>query len=442
MSCNVHTGVRIATISLVQEDLRLRHIKYGHMKDGEKRHTLEMQLREEEEYLKLQMYLRDERFAHSLQTDPRFHNKFYKTIIDVLHMPMRTNEKVLTHLYEEVTQGAHKAQVTSVLSNLTPIVRRLGELSEHWTHQFEEKNSKAIKKFKLPYDQSRKIFAPNQLPGLREAVEVAIPASNQELRDDWLSFLHEYVHMNAFLHKTDDYSPADMDMLEQHIEKCYKLLVTRIGGAERGVTNYFHYIGAGHLMWMIRRYGNLWRFCQEGAESLNALVSKRYNLFNNKGGNKQTEEGAPKQKCLPFECLGAWLGRLSLWHTGIAVDFLHEVAWEQTNWMDAHTKIEWCEDMDRYVIKQEADTVCDSDSESDWEEDDVTGNYLLGDDDSMADHTSDDGESCSENEQEDVAWLLTAPVQSTWMVTQDGVQSSQRLRYQQRPIERMLHVEE
>ena len=74
------------------------------------------------------MYLRDERFAHSLQTDPQFHNKLYKTIIDVLHMPMRTNEKVLTLLYEEVTQGAHKAQVTSVLSNLTPIVRRLGEL--------------------------------------------------------------------------------------------------------------------------------------------------------------------------------------------------------------------------------------------------------------------------------------------------------------------------
>ena len=442
MSCNVHTGVRIAPISLVQEDLRLRHIKYGHMKDGEKRHTLEMQLREEEEYLKLQMYLRDERFAHSLQTDPQFHNKFYKTIIDVLHMPMRTNEKVLTLLYEEVTQGAHKAQVTSVLSNLTPIVRRLGELGEHWTHQFEEKNSKAIKKFKLPYDQSRKIFAINQLSGLREAVEVAIPASNQELRDCWLSFLYEYVHMNAFLHSTDDYSSADMDVLEQHIDKCYNLLVTRIGGAERGVTNYFHYIGAGHLMWMIRRYGNLWRFCQEGAESLNALVSKRYNLFNNKGGNKKTHEGGPKQKCLPFECLGSWLGRLSLWHTGIAVDFLHEEAWEHTNWMDPHTTIEWCEDMDRYIVKHEADTVCNSDSDSDWSEEDMTGDCIYVDDECIADVTSDDDESCSDNAQEDDTWLYTAPVESTWMVTQDGVKSSLRSRFQQRPIQPMLHVEE
>ncbi len=154
-------------------------------------------------------------------------------------------------------------------------------------------------------------------------------------------------------------------------------------------------------------------------------------MFNNKGGNKKTHEGATKQKCLPFECLGSWLGRLSLWHTGIAVDFLHEDAWEHTNWMDPHTKIEWCEDMDRYIVKQEADTVCNSDSDSDWREEDVTGNYMLGDDESMADHTSDVGESCSEKELEDVTWLLKAPVQSTWMVTQDGLQSSQRSRYQQ-----------
>ena len=136
------------------------------------------------------------------------------------------------------------------------------------------------------------------------------------------------------------------------------------------------------------------------------------------------------------------MGRLSLWHTGIAVDFLHEEAWEHTNWMDPHTKIEWCEDMDRYFVKQDADTVWNSDSESDWSEEDMTGNHMLEDDECMADGTSDDDESCSDNDQEDVTWLLKAPVQSTWKVTQDGVQSSMRSRFQQRSIQRMQHVEE
>ncbi len=70
LSCNLHTGVHIASMAVVTEDLRLRNIR---------------------------------------------HNRMYKTLLDVLHMPMRTNEKVLTLLYEEVTQGAHKAQASSVM---------------------------------------------------------------------------------------------------------------------------------------------------------------------------------------------------------------------------------------------------------------------------------------------------------------------------------------
>jgi hypothetical protein len=128
-----------------------------------------------------------------------------------------------------------------VLNQLTPIISRLGELGELWTHKFEDDSTKVIQKFKMPYDQSGKIFAANQLPGLREAVDVAIPASEPKLRVDWMSFLHEYVHTNALLHSTDEYTTEDMDRLERHVDACFELLVTKIeGGAERGVTNYFH----------------------------------------------------------------------------------------------------------------------------------------------------------------------------------------------------------
>ena len=149
----------------------------------------------------------------------------------------------------------------------------------------------------MPYDQSRKFFAVEQLEGLREAVNVAISPDEEQLRIDWMRFLNEYVHINSFLHRTEEYTFADVDRLAQHIDDCYELLVTRIGGAERGVTNYFHYMGSGHLLWMIHRYGNLWRYCNEGVESLNNVVSKRYNQFNNKGGNKQSKVGGPKLKC-------------------------------------------------------------------------------------------------------------------------------------------------
>ena len=199
LSCNIHTGIRICPMALVKEDLRLRHISHGRMKDYDKRRTLELLLREEEEYLKVQMYLRDDRFS-KLAEDPSHSSGLHKIVLDVLHMPMRTNEKVLTMLYDEVTQGAHKAQATIVFDELTPIFRRLGDLGELWTHQFDDNNSKVIKKFKLPHDQSRKIFAVHQLEGLREAVNVAIPAvppCNAQKRIDWMLFwMNTFTSMN------------------------------------------------------------------------------------------------------------------------------------------------------------------------------------------------------------------------------------------------------
>jgi hypothetical protein len=113
--------------------------------------------------------------------------------------------------------------------------------------------------------------------------------------------------MNEGLHSSTEYSVEYMDELEEHIEKMYSLLINSVGGKERGITNYFHYLGSGHLMWMVRRYGNLWRHCNEGAESMNAVASKRYNMYNNKGGYKSTsgyqaeDESMNPNKCTPFE---------------------------------------------------------------------------------------------------------------------------------------------
>ncbi len=78
------------------------------MLETTQRHTLELLLREEEEYLKLDMYVRDLRFR-KLNNESGHRAELHKTILDMLHLPMRTNEKVLNLLYEEVTQGAHKA---------------------------------------------------------------------------------------------------------------------------------------------------------------------------------------------------------------------------------------------------------------------------------------------------------------------------------------------
>jgi hypothetical protein len=409
-------------LEIVEEDLRLRNIPHADMDSTEKRHTLELLLREEEEFLKLQMYLRDDRF-NELEKDPSLWGQLHKIIPDMLHCPMRTNEKVLTLLYEQVLQGAHKAQASIVFNELTPIIRRLGSLGELWTHKFDADSTKVLQKFKLPYDQSRKIFAVSQLDGLREAVHVAIPPVETQLRNDWMDFLHEYVHMNELLHSTKDYSSSDMDRLEKHIDACFNLLVSRIGGAERGVTNYFHYLGSGHVMWLVRRYGNLWRFCNEGAESLNSVVSKRYNQFNNKGGNKQAHRGGPTKKCLPFECIGRWLGRLSCWHTGLAVQYFQDCAWDLVDWTP-DSKTVWDSLRDCYVYKDDVGTVHCVDLDTDWEVITIDNAKQL---------EEDDDDFCLEDFTEDVSWMASNVTVESWSITEAGLKTSTRIRFKNRP---------
>ena len=151
--------------------------------------------------MKLQMYARDTHFRNLLH-EPGHRSELHKTIIDMLHCPMRTNEKVLNLLYEEITQGAHKAETKKPLDNLTAVLRRVGDLPPSFGHKFEKKNTKVLQKIKLPYDQSRKIFSVHQLHNLRELVYIAVPESEKRKREDWMTFLYHYVKVNERLHST------------------------------------------------------------------------------------------------------------------------------------------------------------------------------------------------------------------------------------------------
>ncbi len=50
-----------------------------------------------------------------------------------------------------------------------------------------------------------------------------------------------------------------------------------IAGIE-GLTKYFHYFGSGHIIWMTRIHGNLWRHRDEGVEGMNGVLS--YGIIN------------------------------------------------------------------------------------------------------------------------------------------------------------------
>ena len=62
------------------------------------RSKLEHYLREEEEWQGMVMYRRDQRFK-TQGHDATYKDELHRTILDMLHMPMRMHEKVLNVLY-------------------------------------------------------------------------------------------------------------------------------------------------------------------------------------------------------------------------------------------------------------------------------------------------------------------------------------------------------
>ncbi len=83
-------------------------------------------------------------------------------LIDVLHLliPMRTNEKMI-HMIKMKTSDRRGGKYTGAIKALTDmdrLLRELGTLGKTWGHSFTEKNTEALGKSTLSYDQSRKIF--------------------------------------------------------------------------------------------------------------------------------------------------------------------------------------------------------------------------------------------------------------------------------------------
>jgi hypothetical protein len=106
-------GVKFCDMEIVRKDLTERNIVIRRgMTDDQLRTKLELVLREEEKWQGIVMYRRDARFA-DCAADAAYKLELDRTILDMLHCPMRMHEKVLNVLYSEILNGKTKTQVNS-----------------------------------------------------------------------------------------------------------------------------------------------------------------------------------------------------------------------------------------------------------------------------------------------------------------------------------------
>jgi hypothetical protein len=159
------------------------------------RSLLVERLKLEEEYEHLQMYSCDTRFD-SVVVPTKL--DLGRVILDMLHGPMRMNEKVLFMLYfAAMNRLPYKSNWEPVFGSMTNIVRRIGDLPPSWSHTTKTKKSKtgAILKHKLEvfhmdYEASKQIFNYANTEALYEVIDIAVGV-NTTTNVNWRDLLPE-----------------------------------------------------------------------------------------------------------------------------------------------------------------------------------------------------------------------------------------------------------
>jgi len=92
LTSNALKGVRYCNIQIVKKDLEERGMAVAGVDDATMRARMEVRLRLEEEWKGLRILRKDEMFLEG--DDGAVQNDLSRVLIDLLHAPMRMNEKV------------------------------------------------------------------------------------------------------------------------------------------------------------------------------------------------------------------------------------------------------------------------------------------------------------------------------------------------------------
>jgi hypothetical protein len=66
-----------------------------------------------------------------------------------------------------------------------------------------------------------------------------------------------------------EYMEEVIKSFQQKIDDFFILYVKQSGAGKEGITNYIHMLGSGHMKYYMTIHGNLYKYSQQGWESLN-----------------------------------------------------------------------------------------------------------------------------------------------------------------------------
>ena len=153
------------------------------------------------------------------------------------------------------------------------------------------------------------------IENLEKHIPVCLPPEEVERINDWTIALDSYRRSMTILRKKDgNYTLAELREYQEHMGIFGNVWVKL--HQQRGQTNYIHMGISGHIYKYMKEWGNLYKFSQQGWESLNSLIKRFFFLRTNKGGGNQRSNHAYYQSrvCSNAVFCGCLMLLRNTWH--------------------------------------------------------------------------------------------------------------------------------
>jgi hypothetical protein len=154
------------------------------------------------------------------------------------------------------------------------------------------------------------------LARLSDLVRLLLQEQNPDRLVRWQQMLIKYINAIKIAFQHEDFSDEEVEIFQDHIDKWFYEYIELVGLPE--VTNYMHLLGASHLYHYIKKWGNLYRYQQQGWEMKNGMISAFVHRRTRQGGAGGKYGDAHTSRIVPVM---QWFRRSIGWITGVASIF-------------------------------------------------------------------------------------------------------------------------
>mgnify|MGYP006998225212 CR=1 FL=1 len=131
--------------------------------------------------------------------------------------------------------------------------------------------------------------------------------------------MENYKDAMVILRQPNEYTNEDIIAFQSKMDDFFIAYVESSGAGKEGVTNYIHMLGSSHISYYMKQHRNLYKFSQQGWESLNEKFKLTFFNHSQRGGNygknvAENERYYLKTIFMVFQ-------RELLWMSGIAEEY-------------------------------------------------------------------------------------------------------------------------